>query len=58
MGMLTTAGSTARVVGPIFFTFVYEYYGTYITFSILLGVLVVSMILCLLCYKRFIPKEE
>lgn len=53
MGLLTMAGSCARVVGPILFTWLYEQFGIYITFSIIAATLVVSLVLYIVTYKRF-----
>ena len=55
MGVLTGAGSLARIVGPIFVTFLYDVKGPVITLSSIIGVL--AMAICLLtcsCY-RLVP---
>ncbi len=36
MGLLTSAGSTARVLGPIMVSYIYDEYGVYLTFGIIL----------------------
>jgi ceroid-lipofuscinosis MFS transporter 7 len=56
LGLLTTAGSLARVVGPIFVAFIYRSYGTWLTFGIISAVLFVAMLLTLVSYKRLVPK--
>eukprot|EP00095_Tigriopus_kingsejongensis_P005987 maker-scaffold48_size466083-snap-gene-3.27 protein:Tk05987 transcript:maker-scaffold48_size466083-snap-gene-3.27-mRNA-1 annotation:"major facilitator superfamily domain-containing protein 8" len=53
MGILTMAGSCARVIGPILFTWIYEQYGTYLTFAIIGATLVVSLVLYAVGYKQF-----
>jgi hypothetical protein len=37
LALLTTSGSLARVVGPLFVTELYESYGTYVTFGLVTG---------------------
>ena len=55
MGILTSAGSFARFIGPIFVTSIYNKFGPYLT----IGVVVISLALALLSsivfYKRFVP---
>ncbi|TRY68880.1 hypothetical protein TCAL_11023 [Tigriopus californicus] len=55
MGALTAGGSLARVLGPIFVTFVYQSLGTYATMGIVTGSMVLSLIITLLTYKRLVP---
>ena len=57
MGLLTGSGSFARVLGPIAFTRVYQEWGTYITFTMLVVLLAMSLILFLATFKRF-PKSK
>merc|ERR1719341_371654 len=57
LGLLTTSGSLARVVGPLFVTEIYEQYGTYLTFGLVTGSLVFSVALTLLTYKSLSPKS-
>ncbi len=55
MGLLTGAGSLARIVGPIFVTFLYDVKGPVITLCSIIGVLAIAI--CLLtcsCY-RLVP---
>jgi len=58
MGLLTTSGSLARVVGPILISFIYKKYGTWFTFGIITSSLLISLILTLISYKRLGPKES
>ena len=55
MGILTSAGSFARFIGPIFVTSIYNEFGPYLT----IGVVVISLALALLSsiafYKRLVP---
>jgi len=52
LSLLTGSGSLARVVGPIFVTLIYENYGTYLTFSLVTGSLVLSGALIIFSYKQ------
>ena len=58
MGVLTGSGSLARVIGPIFFTRLYQEQGTYVTFSVVVGALVISLLLFIFAYKRFVPLKD
>ena len=58
MGMLTGSGSFARVIGPIFFTKLYQEQGTYVTFSVVAGALIISLLLVIFAYKRFVPLKD
>ena len=55
MGGLTASGSLARVLGPIFVSYIYQYYGTYWTFGLETGSMVISALITLLAYKRLVP---
>ena len=55
MGVLTGSGSLARVIGPIFFTRLYQEQGTYVTMSVVAGTLAISLLLFIFNYKRFVP---
>ena len=58
MGLLTTSGSLARVVGPIFVTVIYEQYGTYLTFSLVTGSLVLTTLMFIITYRQFVPPDK
>lgn len=58
MGLLTTSGSLARVVGPIFVSYIYQYYGTWLLFGIVTASLGVSLILTLVSYKQLVPYDS
>jgi len=58
MGLLTAAGSFARILGPIFVSYIYEAYGTYWTFGLCAASLLLATIATLFTYKRLIPIEE
>ena len=58
MGVLTGSGSLARVIGPIFFTRLYQQQGTYVTMSVVAGALAISLLLFILSYKRFVPLRD
>ena len=53
MGMLTTSGSVARVIGPIGFAWLYETWGIYLTFSLIAACIFISLLLIIIFYKRF-----
>uniref|UniRef100_A0A2P2I225 Major facilitator superfamily domain-containing protein 8-like n=1 Tax=Hirondellea gigas TaxID=1518452 RepID=A0A2P2I225_9CRUS len=55
MGVLTSTGSLSRMSGPIFVTLIYSNYGTRWTFGALTAVLIISMILSVIFYKRLVP---
>lgn len=57
MGLMTMAGSLARVVGPIAFALIYESFGTYMTFGLLGLIVAISGILVVVFWKRLVPKE-
>ena len=55
MGILTAAGSLARIVGPLFVTFLYDLVGPQITMSSIIGVLALAvLVLSSTCY-RLVP---
>ena len=58
MGVLTGSASLARVIGPIFFTKLYQEQGTYVTFSVVAGALIISLLLVIFAYKRFVPLKD
>ncbi|KAF2354785.1 Major facilitator superfamily [Trinorchestia longiramus] len=57
MGLMTSTGSLSRMSGPIFVTWIYSSYGTRWTFGILTVILVGSLILSLVFYKRLVPMD-
>lgn len=55
MGFLTAAGSLARMVGPLFVTFLYDFTGPQITMGSIIGILALAIIaLTVTCY-RLVP---
>ena len=55
MGIITAVGSLARVVGPLFVTYMYDMLGPQITFGVVDGILAVAIItLSVFCY-RMVP---
>lgn len=58
MGVLTTSGSLARVVGPIFVTYIYQEFGTWLLFGLVAATLGVSLFITLLSYKQLVPYEQ
>lgn len=57
MGLLTSTGSLARVLGPIFVALVYTELGTVWCFSILFVGMVLAFIVLILFYPRLVPME-
>ncbi|RMB99544.1 hypothetical protein DUI87_23797 [Hirundo rustica rustica] len=54
MGWLTASGSGARILGPIFVSQIYTHLGPRWAFSLICGVVVVSLLLLEIVYKRLI----
>ena len=57
MGLLTAAGSLARICGPIFVSEIYKEFGTYWTFGLCAGSILLATIVTLATYKRLVPIE-
>ena len=57
MGLLTTSGSLARVIGPIFVSFIYEKYGTWLLFGLVALSLALSFIVTTLAYRQLVPYD-
>jgi len=55
MGLVTAAGSSARTLGPLFITSIYQNYGPQVTFLVIIGLVGCSLTLMLLVYKRLVP---
>ena len=53
--MFATAGSIARVLGPLAVTKIYEKYGTYFMIGSVTSTLTVSLIGTILSYKTLVP---
>ena len=56
-GILTGVGSLARVLGPVFVSYIYTFYGTYWTFGILEVGLILALIELIIMYPRLIPMK-
>jgi len=57
MGLITSAGSLARICGPIFISYVYVQFGTYWTFGILTFSLAVTLVTFLATYRYLVPAD-
>ena len=57
MGLLTAVGSLARIVSPIFVSEIYKEFGTYWTFGLCAGSIVLAMVVTLATYGRLVPLE-
>lgn len=54
MGWLTTSGSAARILGPVFISHVYTYLGPRWAFSLVCGIVVLTILLIGAVYKRLV----
>uniref|UniRef100_A0A8D0GXD6 Major facilitator superfamily domain containing 8 n=1 Tax=Sphenodon punctatus TaxID=8508 RepID=A0A8D0GXD6_SPHPU len=54
MGWLTASGSGARIFGPVFVTQIYTHLGPRWSFSLICGIVVLSLLLLEVVYKRLI----
>ncbi|XP_054248279.1 major facilitator superfamily domain-containing protein 8 isoform X2 [Indicator indicator] len=54
MGWLTSSGSGARILGPVFVSQVYTHLGPRWAFSLICGIVVASLLLLEIVYKRLI----
>lgn len=54
MGWLTTSGSAARILGPVFISHVYTYLGPRWAFSLVCGIVALTILLIGAVYKRLI----
>lgn len=57
MGILSAFGSLSRVIGPIFVSFIYKNYGTYLTMGVMVITMFISLIVTLATYKRLVPLQ-
>ena len=55
MGILTSAGSFARFIGPIFVTSIYNEFGPYLTIGIVVISLALSLLSSIIFYRRLVP---
>ena len=58
MGLLTTSGSLARVIGPIFVSFIYQEFGTWLLFGIVAASLGLSFVITTLAYRQLVPFDQ
>lgn len=52
MGWLSSAGSVARMVGPVAASYIFSYLGAFWIFTAMLGLMVLAIILTAGCYKK------
>lgn len=57
MGILTGVGGLSRILGPIFVTYVYTFYGTHLTFGVLTGAMALALVELSILYKQLIPMK-
>ena len=57
MGLITAMGGFARFLGPIFVSYIYTYYGTYLTGGIMVGSTVIALIATLVVYQKLVPLQ-
>ena len=55
MGILTSAGSFARFIGPIFVTSIYNAYGPYLTIGLVVVSLALALLSSIIFYRRLVP---
>ncbi|XP_048364897.1 major facilitator superfamily domain-containing protein 8 isoform X2 [Sphaerodactylus townsendi] len=55
MGWLTACGSGARILGPVFVSQLYTHLGPRWAFSLICGIVILSLILLEMVYKRLVP---
>ena len=55
MGWLTSAGSLARTLGPVFVSQVYDAYGPRVTFATMLAIIVVTIVVVIVVFRRLVP---
>ena len=58
MGLLTTSGSLARVIGPVFVSFIYQEYGTWLLFGIVAASLGLSFVITTFAYRQLVPFDQ
>ena len=58
MGLLVFSGSLARVVGPVFVSYIYQEFGTWLLFGIVAASLGLSFLLTLLAYRQLVPYDQ
>ena len=55
MGVLTSVGSAARMIGPVSIMYLYESLGPEVAFPIVCGLIGASILMLLLVYRRLLP---
>ena len=55
MGLYTSGGALARVVGPVGLANLYVYTGPQVTFSVIVGIIFIAILLLLICFPRLVP---
>ncbi len=55
MGVLTSAGSLARGMGPLLITLLYQHKGPAIAIATVVGIVGASIIFFLIYYRRLVP---
>ena len=57
MGILTSVGSLARALGPIFVSLQYSVYGPRVSVLFLLSFIVLAFVIIAISYKRLKPYQ-
>ena len=57
MGLTLAVGGFARFLGPIFVSYIYTYYGTYLTSSLMVGSTVFAIASTTILYKKLVPLQ-
>ena len=58
MGIFTTCGGLSRVIGPIGTSTIYQRYGTYAVYGFILTVLAIALLMSIVSFKSFKPREH
>ena len=55
MGVLTAAGSLARIMGPLLVSYVYNGFGLYFTYGLIGASMATALALILISFPRLVP---
>ena len=55
MGLFTSVGALARIIGPVSLSHLYVYSGPQYTYTVIVGVVVLSVLLDLIFFNRLVP---
>jgi MFS transporter, ceroid-lipofuscinosis neuronal protein 7 len=58
MGIYLAGGSLSRILGPIYLSYVYTIFGTWMTFGSIIAILVIALTINLSLFKHLIPLSQ